>query len=167
MSETVEVAAPALPTSAPIRIEADWTEGGHLHAARHFELLTRGGYRLMDCVGLGPLQAAHDGLRIFTVEARINYLREVMAREWVAVHLRLLDADRVRVLVLLELIGLGHGQPVSTLEQLFVHVDPTTRRAAPMAPALSARLDAAVREHARHPLPAGHHRRLVCAPQQP
>ena len=164
MSLLSEVTLMTLPTSATVQVESAWIDGGHMNAARYFDLFVKGGYLLMDSVGLGPAYTAQSVHQIFTVEARISYLREVMAGDSVAIRMRLLDVDRVRVLVLLELLNAEHDAVAATLEERFVHVDLGTRRAAAIPDALRSRLEAAVRRHAMFPVPTGHRRLLTCKP---
>lgn len=162
MNALAEATLMRLPTSATIQVEPGWIDGGHMNAARYFDLFVKAGYLLMDSVGLGPEYTQRSGHQIFTVEARISYLREVKAGDSVAIRMRLLEVDRVRVLVLLDLLDAERLTVAATLEELFVHVNLDTRRAAAIPDALRSRLDAAARRHAMFPIPAGHRRLLAC-----
>lgn len=166
MNMVVEATLMALPTSASIQVEPTWIEGGHMNAARYFELFVKFGYLLMDRVGLGPGYSERSGNQIFTAEARISYLREVVAGDGVAIRLRLLEVDRVRVLVLLELFDTERNTVAATLEEIFVHVDLGTRRASTIPDALRSHLDATVRQHSMLPIPSGHRRLLTCKRSQ-
>ena len=147
-----------------MQVEASWIEGGHMNAAMYFELFVKAGYVLMDGIGLGPTYSNESGRQIFTAEARISYLKEVLEGDTIAIRLRLLGVDHVRVLVLLELLDVNRETVAATMEERFVHVDLRTRRASAIPAQLRSQLDAAVARHSEAPLPKGHKRLLGCIP---
>ncbi|MGE6493172.1 thioesterase family protein [Cupriavidus metallidurans] len=142
--------------SSTFEVEKGWIdEYGHMNAARYVEVFDREGFKLLEQlgVGLGYTEATRCG--IYTVDIHVAYYRELLVGSPVVLRVRALQSDDKRLLCLMELSHATEGYVAATMEQLSVHVNLETRRAAPFPGALAEQLALAVKAHAAHPLPAG------------
>jgi acyl-CoA thioester hydrolase len=103
------------------------------------------------------------GRSVFTLEAHVNYLREVKAGTRVRVDSRVLAHDTKRIHVYFEMFIDGVEDPVSASEQMWLHVDISGPRSAPFDPDVLARLDEIAAAHAALP-PARHAGRTISLP---
>lgn len=141
-------------TSPAMEALAEWTDyNGHLNMAWYHVLFDRAIETALEPLGMGAQVAAETGASYFTVQAQIHYLRELHAGDRVAVDTQLIAHDDKRLHYVQTLRRLSDGVVAAVTENLVVHVDLATRRAAPFAPALRERLAAAVTAHASLPLP--------------
>ena len=109
------------------------------------------------------LDAAHRrsaGVTTFCLEAHVTYHREVRAGDPLRFATRLLAHDAKRLHYVHEMRHAGAGYLAATNELLSLHVSGATRRAAPMAPAVLARLARIQAAHDRLPVPPQVGRRM-------
>ncbi|MDM0015288.1 thioesterase family protein [Variovorax sp. J22P168] len=150
--------------SRPLPVEAGWIDSyGHMNAGRYFQLFIDEGYALMEKLGLGASYTKQHGAGIFVVDAHIRFLRELTLGARVHVRLRVLEVDRLRLLVLMELVDEDRDLTVATLEQLSVHADLGNRKARSFPDPLRQAIELVANVHSALALPVGHTRHLHCA----
>jgi carnitine 3-dehydrogenase len=84
----------------------------------------------------------------FTVETHIMHLNEVKALEPVHTTTQILSADDKRLHVFQTMHHATSGEVLATAEQMLLHVDAKTKRAAPAEPGVLARLHDLAAKHA-------------------
>jgi acyl-CoA thioesterase FadM len=115
-------------------VRQDWLDAnGHMTARRFLDVFLDAGDLWLRHLGLGPTYT-NGGHSIFTGDLHITFVREVPAHATLSVDSRLIDADARRLVLHQELIVNQGGFLAASAEQLFVHVDTTSRRAAPFPP---------------------------------
>lgn len=119
-------------------VRAEWVDyNGHLRDAFYMLIYSYATDALLDAIGLDAAQREARGRSMYTLEAHLNYLREIREGAPVRVDVRVIGYDAKRVRVYLEMYA-GEGNessegdgPVSASEQLMLHVDRSGPRAAP------------------------------------
>ena len=141
-------------TSSVMEVPDEWTDyNGHLNMAWYHVLFDRAIEEALVPLGLGAQLAAEAGVSYFTVQAQIHYLHELHAGDRVAVDTQLIAHDDKRLHYVQTMRRQPDGVVAAVTENLVLHVDLRTRRAAAFAPALRDRLAAAVASHAGLSLP--------------
>lgn len=141
-------------TSPPMQVEQEWTDyNGHLNMAYYHLLFDRAVDAALVPLGLGPEVAAETGASVFTAQAQVHYLRELQTGDSVVVETRLIEHDSKRLHYVQTMRRVGEDEPAAISENLVLHVDLNTRRVAPFAPEVLARIADAVAAHADLPLP--------------
>lgn len=102
-------------------------------------------------VGLDQEHRARHAITTFCLEAHATYHREVREGDPLRFVTRLIDHDAKRLHYFHEMYHAEQGYLAATNELLSLHVSQTTRRAAPMAEAVLARLAQIKTAHARLP----------------
>jgi acyl-CoA thioester hydrolase len=117
--------------SSVMRIEPGWIDyNGHLNTAWYGILFDKAVDEAFLPCGLGPDYVQERGLSYFLVENRMRYRREVGLTDRVRITLQLLDVDDKRMRYVMEMREASEGWLAATSEQLALHVDMTTRKAA-------------------------------------
>src|SRR5512134_2898240 len=136
-------------------VRPEWIDNnGHMNMGYYvvvFDLATDEWMRLIG------LDAAHRRARevtTFCLEAHVTYHREVREGDPLRFTTRLLAHDAKRIHYIHEMFHGEAGYLAATNELMSLHVSQTTRRGAPMTPAILARLAALQRAHDRLPRPA-------------
>jgi acyl-CoA thioester hydrolase len=115
-----------------------------------FDLATDEWFRF---VGLDAEHRRTRAITTFCLEAHVTYHREVRAGDPLRFTTRMLDFDAKRVHYFHEMWHAAEGYLAATNELLSLHVSLDTRRGAPMAPEILARLERIRAVHARLPRP--------------
>jgi acyl-CoA thioester hydrolase len=140
----------------------EWIDAnGHMNLAYYVVLFDQATDLLYDALGVGQAYRDATGNSTFTAETHTLYEREVRVGEWVRVKAHLLGADAKRMHYFHEMFHAEGGHRVAAQELLALHIDLSVRRVAPFPGDLFARIQAAVRERAGLPLPAGVGRRIT------
>jgi acyl-CoA thioester hydrolase len=127
------------------RVRAEWVDyNGHLRDAFYMLIYSLATDALLDAIGLDAAQREARGRSMYTVEAHVNYLREVREGTPLRVEVRVLEHDAKRVRLYLEMFvdESDEAAPVCASEQLLMHVDPQVPRAVPFDPDVLARVAA-------------------------
>jgi acyl-CoA thioester hydrolase len=115
-----------------MRVEPAWIDyNGHLNMAYYNVLFDRAADAFLADAGLGPDYVATRRLSYMTAEIHVCYLREIFLETPVVVAVRALDVDEKRLHVFAELLHAEERWVSATSEQMYLHVDLTTRRTAP------------------------------------
>lgn len=140
--------------SGAMSVADDWIDyNGHMNVAYYLVLLDRCVDEAFEELGMGPEYVTRENASFFTVEIHINYLRELPPRAPVIATLQLLAHDEKRIRAWLELHHAEEGYLSASCEQLFLHVDMTTRRTAPFPDQVMAKINAMSSAHAALPWP--------------
>jgi acyl-CoA thioester hydrolase len=107
----------------------------------------------LDWVGLDAAHRARHGVTTFCLEAHVTYHREVLAGDPLRFTTRLLAHDTKRVHYIHTMHHAAEGYLAATNELMSLHVSETTRRGAPMAPAVLERLAQIQKAHDALPRP--------------
>jgi acyl-CoA thioester hydrolase len=92
------------------------------------------------------------GRSLYTVETHLRNLREARLGDRLRLTLRVLGVDSKRLHILHEMYGAG-AELVATAEQLLVHADTRSGRAAPFPELIASRLAQVRDAHAALPVP--------------
>ena len=140
----------------PMRVREDWIDyNGHMNVAWYVLVFDRCVDEAFKTVGMGPEYVARRNASFFTVETHIRYLHELPVGAPLQATLQLLACDAKRMRAFLELTNTETGDLSATADQLFLHVDVASRRAAPFPDDVMARLEAMRAAHSRLPWPEG------------
>ncbi|HEX8754802.1 MAG TPA: 3-hydroxyacyl-CoA dehydrogenase NAD-binding domain-containing protein [Steroidobacteraceae bacterium] len=145
--------------SGPLRIldtyvRPEWIDyNGHMTDSRYLQVLGDATDTLFQWAGV------NDGYRksghaMYTVESHIRHIAEAKALEPLYVTTRMLELDAKRVRLHHCLHRRRDEAMIASGEQVYVHVDKRTSRAAPMEQAVHARLERVRAAHAGLPAPA-------------
>jgi acyl-CoA thioester hydrolase len=144
-----------------MRVEPAWIDyNGHLNMAYYNLIIDRAVDEAFALVGLGPDYVHARNASYFTAEAHVRYLRELAADAPVRVTLQLINYDGKRIHFFAALHHATEGWVSATSEQLALHVDLKTRRAAPWPDDVLQRLAAMKAAHAALPAPEALGRRI-------
>ena len=114
----------------------------------------------LDHIGLdAAFKQAHE-VTTFTLESHVTYQQELREGEELRFTTQLLDFDEKRIHYLHCMLRGSDGEVAATNELMSLHVSQKTRRAAPMAPEILARLAELRQVHQRLPAPAEAGRRI-------
>jgi acyl-CoA thioester hydrolase len=122
-------------------VRADWIDhNGHMNVGYYLVVFDFATDAWMDFVGLTRAHRLEHRVTTFCLEAHVTYVREVGAGDPLRFTTRLLAYDDKRIHYLHEMYHAREGYLASTNELMSLHVSRETRRAAPMAPHITARL---------------------------
>ena len=135
------------------RIPPEWVDyNGHVHESRYLELFADATDALLGDLGVDADYLAGGG-SYFTVETHLSHLRQLEAGDGVHVTTQVLDFDEKRLHVFHVLLRDGEGDPLATAEQMLLHVDTESGRAAPSREPVRARVAELARRHGELPRP--------------
>jgi carnitine 3-dehydrogenase len=135
------------------RVPTDWVDyNGHVHESRYLELFAEATDALLGRVGIDAGYLA-DGGSFFTVETHLSHLRQLVAGDRVYVTTQVLDSDDKRLHVFHVLLREGEADPLATAEQMLLHVDTRSGRAAATREPVRARVAELADGHAALPRP--------------
>jgi acyl-CoA thioester hydrolase len=142
-------------------VPSEWIDdNGHLNMGYYVVAFDRATDAFLAHIGLGPEDRSRMGVTTFTLESHVCYLREVLEGASLRFTTRLLGFDEKRIHYLHEMLHAQEGYLAATNELMSLHVGHATRRAAPMAGEVLARLDEVLRRHRDLPVPPQVGRRI-------
>jgi carnitine 3-dehydrogenase / betainyl-CoA thioesterase len=134
-------------------VPPEWVDyNGHVHESRYLQLFADATDALLGALGVDAGYLA-DGGSYFTVETHVTHLRQLEAGDRVYVTTQVLDSDSKRLHVFHVLLRSGEADPLATAEQMLLHVDTGSGRAAPSREPVCARVAELTRRHAALPRP--------------
>jgi len=134
---------------------ADWVDfNGHLRDGFYMVLFSYGVDGLMDQIGLDEAGREATGHSLFTLEAHVNFLREVKLGARVQVYCQVLGHDAKRLHVGLALHIKGNDTVMAYSEQMLLSMDMGGPRASPFVPTVAARVQMLATAHRSLPRPA-------------
>jgi acyl-CoA thioester hydrolase len=135
------------------RVRPEWLDyNGHLNDAGYAVVLSEAHELVLDSLGLSAAYRRSHGASMFTVETHIRYLAECSEGQTLTAATILVDADRKRLRLHSELYA--DGRLAATGECLYVHVDTSRGRSAPLPDDRQAGVDAMREAHAGLARPA-------------
>ena len=139
--------------AAARRVPPEWVDyNGHVHESRYLQLFADATDALLSEIGVDPGYLAGGG-SFFTVETHLSHLRQLEAGDRVHVTTQVLDSDEKRLHLFHVLLRDGESDPVATAEQMLLHVDTASGRAAPMRDPVRARVAELTQRHGALPRP--------------
>ena len=147
--------------SSVMRVEPQWIDyNGHLNMAYYNVLFDRAVDETYELIGVGANYVARRRQSIFTAEVHVRYLRELHAGDPVRVTFQLLDYDAKRLHYFEQLFHAQEGWVSATSENLSLHVDMASKKAAAFPSEVTARLAGMKASHALLPVPEAAGRRI-------
>jgi carnitine 3-dehydrogenase len=141
------------PPASPRSVPPEWIDyNGHVHESRYLQLFADATDAFLGAVGIDAGYLAAGG-SYFTVETHLSHLRQLEAGDRVEVTTQILGSDEKRLHVFHVLLREGETDPIATAEQMLLHVDTVSGRAAPCREPVRGRVAELAREHARLPRP--------------
>ena len=135
------------------RIPPEWVDyNGHVHESRYLELFADATDVLLGELGVDAGYLAEGG-SYFTVETHLSHLRQMEAGDCVHVTTQVLDSDEKRLHLFHVLLRDGEPDPLATAEQMLLHVDTGSGRAAPSREPVRERVAELTRQHEALPRP--------------
>ena len=132
------------------RVEQTWIDyNGHMNMAFYNLAFDRALDHVYDLLGIGAEHVAAGGGSCFTLETHVNYLQELLLGDPIRVEFQLLDRDAKRLHFFEHMYHAEQGYLAATSEQLALHVDMDSRRAAPFADDVMGRVDSLFEAHRR------------------
>jgi acyl-CoA thioester hydrolase len=137
-----------------ITVRPEWTDyNGHMNLAYYLLAFDYGTDNLYDLLDLGRAYRDRVNRSMFTLEAHLNYERELDTGAPLRVTTQLIDFDAKRVHYFHCMHHAREGYLAATNELLAIHVDLAARRAAPFPREALDRLERLMAEHAALPTP--------------
>jgi acyl-CoA thioester hydrolase len=140
------------------RVRPEWIDAnGHMNMAYYVLVFDFATDEWLAWLGLDAAHRAAREVTTFCLEAHVTYHREVREGEPLRFTTRLLGHDEKRIHYFHEMYHGAEGYLAATNELMSLHVSQVTRRAAPLAPEILARLARvkAVHDTLPHPPQAG------------
>ncbi|MEP3437834.1 MAG: thioesterase family protein [Hoeflea sp.] len=143
------------PMVAPARgLDPAWLDyNGHLNMAYYHVLFDKAVDDVFERIECGPGYLAARRMSFFTVETHVCYVQELKADAIVSASTQLLDFDAKRIHLFQELRH-EEGWLSATCETMFLHIDMSGPRAAPMPEDVLARVGQLAEAHKSLPRPA-------------
>ena len=140
----------AAPLICPARnVEPAWIDyNGHMNMAYYSLLFDQALDHVFDLLGIGAAYVREQQGSCFTMEAHITYLQEVQLGDPLRIEFQLLDWDSKRMHYFERMYHAGEGYLAATSEQICMHVDMRTRRAASFPVASARDIAALAQAHA-------------------
>lgn len=136
------------------RVLAEWIDyNHHMNVAYYMVAFDLGTDALLDHIGLDQDFRERQHCSVFTLEAHVNYLRELKLDDPIHCNLQLLDHDAKRIHYFQRMYHSEQGYLAATTELILLHVDMDTRRSAPLAEPVRQRLDALWQQQRHLPRP--------------
>lgn len=134
--------------SPNLEVEDQWIDyNGHFNMAYYNVLFDRAADHAFELLGLGPDYVKATNSSFFTLETHTTYLRELHAKDQVAVHTQFLDADAKRVHYVQRMLHAEEGWESCILEVIVAHVDLGAKKTSPFPAAVTERISATVAAH--------------------
>ena len=142
-------------------VRPEWIDDNrHLNMGYYVVVFDQATDAFLEHIGLGPAERARMHVTTFTLESHVCYLREVREGDPLRFTTRLLGFDPKRIHYVHEMLHAEEGWLAATNELMSLHVSQATRRAAPMADEVLARLEEVIAAHASVPVPPQVGRRI-------
>lgn len=144
----------AAPLVAPeAAIEAAWIDyNGHLNMAYYNVLFDRGADHAFGSFGLTEAYVRDHGLSFYVAEVHVCYVRELHLGDTVRAGFQLLDFDEKRLHAYQELRH-RDGWLAATSEQLYLHIDASGPKVAPIPTAMLEKINDMHKAHQSLPTP--------------
>jgi acyl-CoA thioester hydrolase len=154
--------------STAMRVDSQWIDyNGHLNVAYYVLLFDRAVDECFALLGIGEDYVRSRKASMFVAEAHIAYRREVKPADAVRMTLQLLDFDDKRLHYWMEMRHAHEGWLAANCENMALHVDMGSRRAASFPDDILANLALMKAAHSRLARPEHAGRRIAMRRSQP
>ena len=135
-------------------VPLDWLDyNGHMNEARYLQAFGDATDRFMELIGCDAEYIAKGG-SYFTAETHIRHLDEAKAGEVIEIDTQVV-LGAGKKMHLFHFMKAADGRVLATAEHMLIHVSLETRKAAPPAPEIEAKLVAVAKAHEALPIPEG------------
>jgi carnitine 3-dehydrogenase len=135
-------------------VPLDWLDyNGHMNEARYLQAFGDATDRFMELIGCDAAYIAKGG-SYFTAETHIRHLDEAKAGEVIEIDTQVV-LGAGKKMHLFHFMKAADGRVLATAEHMLIHVSLETRKAAPPAPELEAKLFEVASAHEGLPMPEG------------
>lgn len=137
------------PLECPVRkVEPAWVDlNGHMNMAYYHLLFDESLDVAFTDLGIGWEYTRQGQGSCFTAEVHVCYINELKQDAPVRVTYQLLDWDAKRIHIFGHMYHAETGELAATSEQMCIHVDMTTRRAAPFPEAIQTKISTLMKNH--------------------
>jgi len=133
-------------------VRPDWIDyNGHMNMGYYLVVFDIASTPFFHFMGLTPEHRRGAGITTFAAESHIVFLREVREGDGLRFQSRLIGFDAKRIHFASRMLHDADDYLAATVESLSLHVDLATRRVAPMAASVVARLTEVKAAHDRLP----------------
>jgi acyl-CoA thioester hydrolase len=156
------IAAPL--TTYRTTIKPEWVDyNNHLNDGYYLVIMSLGTDAFQDLIGMSDAERRATRTTIYTLEAHVNYLREVKEGEEVEVRTQLIGFDQKRFQLFHTMHTARLGDEIAaTSEFMLVNIDSSGEpKSAPFRPEVAARLAEIMAAHQSLPLPANSGRAIA------
>ena len=142
-------------------VRPEWIDNnGHMNMGYYLVVFDFATDAFFPWVGLDGAHREGHGVTTFCLESHVTYQRELREGDPLRFTTRLLGFDAKRIHYVHEMFHGAEGYLAATNELLSLHVSQQTRRGAPMAPVVQARLARVLAVHSTLPRPSHVGRRI-------
>ena len=135
-------------------VRAEWIDNNqHMNMGYYVVVFDLATDEFLRWVGLDEAHRSRNHVTTFCLEAHVTYHREVRAGDPLRFTTLLLGYDAKRIHYVHEMFHATEGYLAATNELISLHVSEVTRRGAPMAPEILARLARIQKAHEAPPRP--------------
>ena len=135
-------------------VPLDWLDyNGHMNEARYLQAFGDATDRFMELIGCDAAYIAKGG-SYFTAETHIRHLDEAKAGEVIEIDTQVV-LGAGKKMHLFHFMKAADGRVLATAEHMLIHVSLATRKAAPPAPEIEAKLVEVAKAHKGLPMPEG------------
>lgn len=135
-------------------IRPEWIDyNGHLNVAYYLLMFDDAVDKAMTDLGLTHHRIKTTGETFFALEAHLTWRRELRLGDPAVIEWLLLDHDEKKTHFIMTMRHGREGYVAALCEQLAIHVDLGTRKSAPFAPDILARIQAVMAAHKDAPRP--------------
>lgn len=127
---------------------------GHLNVRHYAGIASEGLDESLVELGIPQNWPTAHGHACFTAEHHLTYLAELRTGDRMSARVRLLGRAERAAHALVYLLDETHGRVSFVMEEIFLHIDMSTRRTAPWPQDVAANLDRRITEDATLPWPA-------------
>ena len=136
-------------------VRPEWIdENGHMNMGYYVVVFDKATDEWLDYIGLDLAFKEANDVTTFSVESHVTYQREIGEGDPLRFTTQLFGFDAKRIHYAHEMYHAEDGFLASTNELMSFHVSNETRRSAPMAPEIQARLAAIQAAHEKLPIPS-------------
>jgi acyl-CoA thioester hydrolase len=155
MTEATPHSQPGSAIVCPLqRVEQAWIDyNGHMNMAFYHVAFDRALDHVYDLLGIGRSYTESGAGSCFTLEVHATYLQELALGDPLRVYFQLLDRDAKRLHFFEHMYHAEQGYLAATSEQIALHVDMQTRRAAPFPEVAMRAIDGLMARHEALPRP--------------
>ncbi|WP_182524686.1 thioesterase family protein [Nocardioides dongkuii] len=123
---------------------------GHLNVRFYLGIASEGLDEALTEVGI-PTNWVDKGFAIFSAEHHLTYVSELLTGDKVSVRVRLLGRSERAIHALAYLVDESRQRVAYVMEEIFLHIDMTTRKTSPWPEDVATKVDAKIAEHAKLP----------------